>query len=106
MKQEVLEKRIRENLEIQAKKMALLLYDSTMPDDIKEAWIALLPWMSLGQMDKLLNILEAKYLDGQTKDIDEKYKDKLKEVAEKFEKEQYENDKKLLEQINKLKKIL
>lgn len=31
------------DLEVPAKKLVALLYDANMPEDIKEAWLALLP---------------------------------------------------------------
>ena len=93
---------ITKDLELHAKKLAILLHNSTMPDDVKLAWISLLPEMSAEQIGRLLNILEAKYLDEQTRDIDEKYKKELEEIVKGFENEKDENHKKLIERINQL----
>jgi len=91
-----------QNLSIQAQKLAILLYYSTMPDDVKESWLAVIPEMSLSQIDRLLNILEAKYIDEQTKDIDEKYAKKIKKVVENFDKKRIEDKENLLKKINEL----
>lgn len=93
---------ILESLKMQARKLAILLQNSNMPEDIKESWIAMLPSMSLEQIERLLNILEAKFIDQQTKGVDEKFKNKLKVMVEEYKKKDFERDKKLLEQIKSL----
>lgn len=94
-----------ENLKIQAKKLALLLANSTMPEDIKEAWAVLIPEMTLEQIAKLLNILEAMYLDEQTKGIDEKYTRELAEAVKNLEKKRQSEKNKLLDQLKQLAQI-
>jgi hypothetical protein len=78
-----MQKENQEELEIKAKKLAYLLYHSTLPEDVRHAWFSLIPQMTMEQVDRLLNILEAKYLDEATIDIDEELKDKLKKLLEK-----------------------
>ncbi len=97
------EQEILQNLEIQAKKLALLLYYSTMSQKIKESWIALLPKMSLKQIDRLSSILEAKYLDEQTKNIDKKIKKKLETAGKGFQKQAAKRESEILKKINKLR---
>lgn len=103
-KESLSKKEILENIDIQAKKLALLLHYSTMPPAIKEAWVELLPKMSLKQIDRLLNILEAKYLDHQTKKIDQEYKKELKKAVVAFEKQKQKTAKDFLKRIAALKK--
>ena len=93
---------ILQDFELPVKKLAALLYDSNMPEDMKEAWIALLPKMTLEQIDRLLAILEAKYLDEKTRHIDEEYKGKIKAIVEKFKEQDIKNEKVLLEQISQM----
>ncbi len=38
-------------------RLALLLASSDMPDDVKEAWAAMIPEMTLEQIDKLASLL-------------------------------------------------
>lgn len=85
-------------------KLAVLLHNSTMPEDVKEAWIALLPEMTLEQIDRLLNILESKYLDEQTKDIDKEYQQKLQKFVEKYNQEEEQHKKKLLKNLSDIEK--
>lgn len=100
------EKEILANLEIQAQKLVFLLANSKLPKEVKEAWVMLLPEMSLEQMDRLKNILEARFLDIQTSDIDEEYKQKLEKLKRKFYQKQEENNKIFLEQLKKLEKAI
>lgn len=93
---------ILESLKMQARKLAILLQNSNMPDDIKESWVAMLPHMSLEQIERLLNVLEAKFLDQETKGIDEEFKNKIKAMVDEYKKKDLERDKKLLEQIKSL----
>jgi len=93
------------NLTIQAKKLAIILDNANISQDVKDALAAILPQMTLEQIDRLLNIMEAKYLDEQTGEIDEKYKKELERLVEEFKKAQFTNKNKLLDQIKQLAKI-
>lgn len=95
--------KIIESLKMQAQKLAVLLYNSSIPDDVKEAWIVMLPHMSLQQIARLLDILESKFINQETRDIDEKYRDKLQLLVDDFKKKGIARDKRLLNQINSLK---
>jgi len=86
-------------------KFVFLLDNSGMPTEIKQAWVAVIPRMSLVQIDKLMNVLEAKYLHGQTKDIDLKYKKELGKLVKKYEEEDDDNSKKLIKQIKDLENL-
>lgn len=92
--------KIIEDLKAQSKKFAILLYNSNIPDDVKKAWIAMLPYMSLMQIERLLNILELKFLNQETKNIDDEYKNKLQSLVNHFNKMDAERTKRLLKQIN------
>jgi transcriptional regulator of heat shock response len=100
------EKEILANLEIQAQKLVFLLVNSKLPKEVKEAWVTLLPAMSLKQMDRLRNILEARFLNIQTSNIDEEYNQKLEKLKRKFHQKQEENNKIFLKQLKELEKII
>ena len=89
-----------------AQKFALLLYSSALPEEIKESIIALVPEMTVAQINSLLNILESRYLDEQTKDIDSDYEEKLKVIFEQFEKTEESLDSELAQKIADLNKSL
>lgn len=91
-------------LEFQARKLAFLLYASTMPESIKQSWLTVLPEMSLEQVQRFLDILEAKYLNEQTRASDKKFEAKLKQVFAKFAKQDKQRDEKLIKQIKQLTK--
>ncbi|MCD4762030.1 hypothetical protein K8R32_03670 [bacterium] len=95
-------KELIENLEIQVKKLSILLADSNMPQDVKESWLAILPKMSLAQIDKFLHILETKFLNEETKSIDEEFVAKSKEIIKQHEEKQEEIDKAFLNNIESL----
>jgi ABC-type phosphate/phosphonate transport system substrate-binding protein len=87
-------------------KLGALIADSTMPDDVKEALVALLPEMSLEEIERLENILEAKYLDEQTRSIDAEYKEKIASLVEAFKKEEAEAESKELDALKHLEAML
>lgn len=90
------------NMKFAARKLATLIYHSTMPDDVKDAWISVLPEMSFGQIDKLLSILEAKYLDEKTKHIDAEYKEKIEKLVSELDQEKLQEDEKFIEALKRL----
>ncbi|MEK7097351.1 MAG: hypothetical protein AAB906_00715 [Patescibacteria group bacterium] len=75
-----------ENIRLQVAKLAALLRDSNMPEDVKNAWVAILPKMTPAQIDRFVNILEAKYLDEQTRAVDDEFGKEIKSLIDGFEK--------------------
>lgn len=59
-------------VEALGKKLGLLISASTMTDEMKQALLDILPAMTPEQIDNLINILEAKYLDEQTGGLNDK----------------------------------
>jgi len=59
---------------LRGQKLGVLLAASNFPDDVKEAILNILPDLSLDQADEFLEMLESKYLDEATGDIDELYR--------------------------------
>jgi len=90
---------ILDNLEAQAKKLGVLLVESDIPHEIKEAWLNLLPDMSLEQIDKLLHVLETKFLNDNTGEIDKEFYEKLKVIISEHKEKQDLLDKKLINNI-------
>jgi hypothetical protein len=97
---------ILETLRANARKLVILIEHSTMPDDIKESWIALLPGMSINQLDRFLSILEAKYLDEQTRSIDTEYKIRIQSLVDQFQQEKSEEDKEAEKILGNVKKVI
>ena len=90
------------SVEFCAKKLAVLLYASSTPARIKEAWIALLPHMNVKQIARLLDIFEAKYANEKTKAIDEEYKKKLAALVQDFNAAEQRSEVGLIKQIDAL----
>lgn len=49
---------VEDQLKNVGKRLALLLASANLPDEVKEAWAALIPEMSLEQIDRLTKALE------------------------------------------------
>lgn len=99
-------KEILETLRANARKLVVLIEHSTMPDDVKDAWIALLPEMSVKQLDRFLSVLETKYLDEQTKGIDAEYKEKISALVDRFEKDKVKEDEETVKTLESVKKVI
>ncbi len=54
---------VEQQLQHVGERLALLLAASNLPDDIKDAWAALIPEMSLEQLDRLATILSQSISD-------------------------------------------
>jgi len=62
------------------RKLGFLLAKSALPAEQKESWLALLPTMTLDQIERFTRVLEASYLQAQTADIDDKLAGQATEI--------------------------
>lgn len=99
------EEQLTEFFKGQGEKLGFLIAGSTLPEEIKLELISLTSKMSFEQLEKLLNIFEVKYADERTRDIDEKYKKKLKEAVDKYKNKREEIDRNFLEQVEVIKDL-
>ena len=88
------------------RKLGFLISASTMDDDLKESWITIFPQMSLEQIARLIDIMEAKYLDEQTTDINKKLEQELGIIKKKYQEKREIVDQNVLGEINKLEEKL
>ncbi|OGG42473.1 hypothetical protein A3A21_02680 [Candidatus Jorgensenbacteria bacterium RIFCSPLOWO2_01_FULL_45_25b] len=95
---------IEELLALYGRKLGFLIAALNVSPDIKEAWIEAVQAMSLKEMEKLLNVLEAQYLHEQTLEADEKLREEMEKLVHSFEKKKEENDTEALRKIQKLTK--
>ena len=98
-------KQITELFKSQGQKLGLLIAGSTLPEEVKLELVDLTSKMSLKQLERLLNIFEAKYADERTREIDEKYKKKLEEAVDKYKNKQKEIDENFLKQVEVIKNL-
>ncbi|MDA2922891.1 hypothetical protein MYX07_06540 [Patescibacteria group bacterium AH-259-L07] len=83
---ELTSEEIKEAVKSQGKKLGFLIAALNISDIEKEAWLTLLPNMSLEQIERLGNILESKYTDQQTKGIDEELRSDLEKIKTEYDK--------------------
>ena len=95
---------IAQEIEFYTRKLAVLLHHLKAPEKIKQAWAALLPKMSLKQISELLDILEARYLDEQTRHLDKALKQEVAQVVKKFEKQRKINSQRFVAAVKTLSK--
>jgi len=93
-------------VEMDARRLSYLLYSSKMPEEVKNSWLTLLPEMSKEQILKFIDILEGDYLETETKEIDEEYKEKIKIIIDDFEKKKTDMDKQLINDIKKIQETI
>ena len=98
------DKEMQEIARAQGVKLAALLYSANITDQQKQAWLAVLPHMSLEQIDRLTSILENQFAGEQLKEIDTKFSEELESIKKEYEKELGDLDKDALKKIQNLTK--
>lgn len=83
-------------------KLGFLISELKIDEETRQAFLDILPTLSLEQIDKLIDVLENKYLDLATKSEDNKFIEKLKQIQDEFTQNIEKND---LETLNKLKEL-
>jgi len=92
-----------QEIEFYARKLAVLLHHLKAPEEVKQAWAALLPKMTIKQISQLLDVLEARYLDEQTGHLDKALQQEVTQVVEKFAKQRKINNQKFISALKQLK---
>lgn len=87
------------------KRLALLLVASDMPDEAKESWIALIPEMSMEQLDRFAKILEANIAGAQGPEL-EALGDALRTAREHQEQEKAKAVEKAEQSLDEIEKML
>ena len=92
----------------EGKKLAFLIHSLKCQERIKNAWLSLIPKLSIEQIKRLIDSLENEYLNEQTEEIDKFFKNELQKMEDEFEKKQEDIDnnaiKKVEDLINKVSK--
>lgn len=86
----------------QGRKLGFFIAALNASDEIKQAWLDLLPNLSLPQLARLSDIMESKYLAQQTESIDRDFKAELEKIKSDFAVQDEAQDKKVLAQIENL----
>jgi len=90
-----------QEVQLQIKKLILLLRESGMPDKVQDSWIKILSKMSMQQIDRFIDILESKFLNKVTGKIDEEYKEKIEKVLLEFKEKKEKTSKSFDEALKK-----
>ncbi|MDD5749311.1 MAG: hypothetical protein PHO91_00790 [Patescibacteria group bacterium] len=96
------QKKLEELAKDKGQKLAFFLSQSKMPQEQKEAWLALLPEMSLEQVEELLDILEAQHLSQETGQTDSDFKKNLTAIESEYQEKQADLDNDTIEKMKKL----
>jgi transcriptional regulator of heat shock response len=86
------------------KELGILISSLDITPDEKMAFLSLLPKMSMEQIDRLVGILEAKYINSETQEIDKKFKEDIEKIKEKYDKQIDKVDKESIKKIKELSK--
>jgi hypothetical protein len=74
------------------RKLGFLIGSSTLPKEIKDELVSLILHMKIDQIERLMAIFEAKYLDEKTRHIDDEFKQKLGAIVENYKKKTSEEE--------------
>lgn len=91
-------------LKNRGKKLGFLIGNSTLSDDIKQELIELLSKMNIEQIDRLIRIFEAKFINEQTSKIDNEFKVKIEEMINGFKNKRKGKKEDLINNIEKFNK--
>ncbi len=90
----------------QGEKLGFLIASLDISEETREAFLNMLPEMSVEQIDRLIDILEAKYIDEQTKDIDEQFKKDLRSIRTQYNEQVSKADEEALKDLEELENSL
>lgn len=76
------ESQIKELAVDQGRKLGFFITHLQVSEEIKEAWLDLLPHFSLEQLDRLTKIFESQFAEQQTQEINKKFKEDINKVIQ------------------------
>lgn len=102
----LIDPKIKELVEKKGQKLAFLISEFKIDEETRQAFLDILPSLSLEQIDKLIDILEVKYLDAATRSEDKKFEEELSKIKSDHIKKQEDIDKESIKQLEELEKLL
>ena len=91
-----------EGLKSNGRKLGIFIAALPASDEEKEAWLEIVKYASLEQIDQLTDTLETLYAHSETAEIDEEFKSELESIRKKYEEKETVLDKETIEKINVL----
>ncbi len=96
--------KIKEQATKRGQKLGVLISSLDISDEEREAWLSVIEKMSLEQIDRLVDILESKYVHQKTSNLDKKFKEEMEKIQKEYEGNIEEADQKAIDEIKKLSK--
>lgn len=97
---------IKEEAQKKGEKLGFLIASLNLPNEARESLLTVLPEMSVEQIDRLVSILEAAYLNQKTGNLDQDLSAKLAAAQTGFDKDMQKADKDALKELSQLEKDL
>ncbi|MFA5061979.1 MAG: hypothetical protein WC526_02450 [Patescibacteria group bacterium] len=97
---------IKEEAQKKGEKLGFLIASLNLPNEARESLLTVLPEMSEEQIDRLMVILEAAYLNQKTGNLDQDLSAKLTTIEAGFNKDMQKADKDALKELSQLEKDL
>lgn len=69
----------------QGQRLGIILSELKISDDTRQAILDMIPGLTLEQADELIGILEAKYLDAATQEVDDKLRQDLMQIKQTYD---------------------
>jgi hypothetical protein len=91
-------------LKNKGKKLGFLIGNSALSNNIKQELIELLSKMNVEQIDRLIRIFEAKFINDQTGKIDNEFKVKIEKMINGFKDKERRKKEDLISSIEKFNK--
>lgn len=96
------EEDLKKQAQARGQKLGFLINALNVPQEQKQAWLTLLPEMSLEQIERLADILENQYLQQQTKAIDKDLEKDLSKIKDEHNQALKDLDKQTIDKIKNL----
>ena len=100
------EAQLKELAAVQGRKLGLLLASLNVSKETLEAFLDILPEMSVEQLEQLTDILEARYLADKTSALDEKLKEEFLKIKQESDKAAAVNEERALNALKKIEEEL
>lgn len=104
--QQVTDEQIREIIHLKGQKLGTLLNKLKWPQELKQAWVDLLPTLTAEQIDELIMLTEENYLQQETTQIDKNFQAKAQALYSKYKANQKQIDDKVMEELKTIEQEL
>jgi len=97
---------LKTSLAFQGRKLGVFIVALDASDEVKDAWLALLPHMALDDLERILDIFETHYAHQKTAYIDEAFKESIEEIKQEYDEKEQALEKATVRKIEALTRSL